>query len=74
MDRPLYDIIIGNVEGAKDPEDVTVNCDNETAKQEDAPEQNQAVETRQQKQHKPIKPLVVPVSYTHLTLPTKRIV
>ena len=60
MDQPLYDVIIGNVEGAKDPDDVTVNYDNETAKPEDVPEQNQAVETRQQKQPKPIKPLVVP--------------
>ena len=59
MEQPLYDIIIGNVDGAKDPEDDSTNRSNGTA-ETDVPEQTQAIETRQQKKLKPIKALAVP--------------
>ena len=63
MDQPLYDVIIGNVEGVNDFE---VNRDIPTTEseitQEDDIKQSNAVLTRQQKKLKVTKPLHVPTA------------
>ena len=63
MDQPLYDVIIGNVNGVKDAE---MNKDTSESKtetiQEDDIEESHAVLTRQQKKLKVTKPLHVPTA------------
>ena len=63
MDRPIYDVIIGNVEGVKDVEDVTEKTDVDVYSQSEADaEKSQAVVTRQQSKLKVTKPLHVPAA------------
>jgi len=62
MERPLYDIIIGSVEGVKDAEDedaVQLSDDVETQQDQVVFEEGQAVVTRSQSKPKVTKPLSV---------------
>jgi len=62
MERPLYDIIIGNIEGVKDTEDedaVQLSDDIKTQQDQDVIEEGQAVVTRSQSKPKVTKPLSV---------------
>ena len=62
MERPLYDIIIGNVEAVKDTEDedaVQLSDDIKTQQDQDVTEEGQAVVTRSQSKQRVTKPLSV---------------
>jgi len=62
MERLLYDIIIGNVEGVKDTEDedaVQLSDDVKTQQDQDVIEEGQAVVTRSQSKPRVTKPLSV---------------